>query len=60
MNKNVLKVFGLIASVVGFGATMLTAWVNEKNMDNMVEEKVNKALAKRAENNEEENEETES
>lgn len=52
MSKNWIKVIGLVASLVGFGATMLTSWVNEKNTDAMIEEKLEKALAERTEENE--------
>lgn len=42
-----IKVLGIAATVVGMGATLLTDWVNEKKMDEKIEEKVNEALAKK-------------
>lgn len=47
-----IKVLGIAATVVGMGATLLTDWVNEKKMDEKIEEKVNKALAKKDEEEE--------
>lgn len=35
---------GVIASVLGIVATLMTSWANEKKMDNKIEEKVNEAL----------------
>lgn len=42
---NLIKGIGLAATVVGLGATLITDWVNEKKMDEKIEEKVNEALA---------------
>lgn len=53
MANNIVKIIGLAATVIGFGATLLSDWVNEKKMEEMVDEKVNEALAKREENEEE-------
>ncbi len=39
---------------IGFGVSILTDWVNEKKMDEKIEEKVNEALAKKDDENEEE------
>jgi hypothetical protein len=47
-----IKVLGIAATVVGMGATLLTDWVNEKKMDEKIEEKVNEALAKKDEEEE--------
>lgn len=49
----IVKVLGLVATAVGVGATLLTDWVNEKKMDEKIEEKVNEALAQRDEEDEE-------
>jgi hypothetical protein len=40
----ILKVLGLAATVIGMGATLLTDWVDDKKMDEKIEEKVNAAL----------------
>ena len=47
-----IKVLGIAATVVGMGATLLTDWVNEKKMDEKIEEKVNEAFAKKDEEEE--------
>lgn len=45
--NKLIKVLGLAATVVGVAATFVTDWVNEQKMDEKIEAKVNKALAKR-------------
>ncbi len=46
MNK--LKIIGLLASAGGFVLTLVSSWVQEKQQDEIIEEKVNKALAEKA------------
>lgn len=46
INEKLIKVLGIAATVIGLGATLITDWVNEKKMDEKIEEKVNEALAK--------------
>ena len=50
----IIKTIGIAVTVIGFGVNILTDWVNEKKMDERIEEKVNEALAKRDSENEEE------
>ena len=46
MNKGgLIKTLGIVATVIGLGATLVTDWVNDKKMDEKIEEKVNEALA---------------
>lgn len=45
MNGKIIKVIGLIATVAGVGANLITDWVSEKKMDEKIEEKINEALA---------------
>lgn len=52
MNKTLIKVLGFTATLVGMLATIASDYVNEKKMEDKIEEKVNEALANR--NNEEE------
>jgi len=40
-----IKILGIAATVIGMGATLITDWVNDKK----IEEKINEALAKRDE-----------
>lgn len=46
---NLIKILGIAATIVGMGATLISEWVNEKKMDEKIEEKVNEALAKKDE-----------
>lgn len=46
MSGKLIKVLGLTATVIGMGATLITDWVNERKMDEKIEEKVNEALSK--------------
>lgn len=43
----VIKGIGLAATAVGVGATLVTDWVNERKMDDKIEQKVNECFAKR-------------
>lgn len=43
----VLKGIGLLASAAGLALQLLNAWVDDKKMDEKIEEKVNKALAEK-------------
>ncbi len=52
MNSGLIKTLGIVASVVGVGATLVSDWVNDKKMEEKIEEKVNEAFAER-ENKEE-------
>ena len=47
--RNLIKILGIAATIVGIGATLVSEWVNEKKMDEKIEEKVNEALAKKDE-----------
>ena len=46
LNQKVVKVIGLLTTVVGFGVSILSDWVDEKKMDNKINEKVTEALEK--------------
>ena len=46
MTKTFIKVIGLMASMVGIGATLLSDWVDEKKTEAMIEEKINERLPK--------------
>lgn len=51
-NGKLIKILGIMATVIGMGATLITDWVNEKKMDEKIDDKINEALANR-ENGEE-------
>lgn len=44
MNKTAIKIFGIIASILGIGGTLLADWVGEKKTEEMIEEKIKEAL----------------
>lgn len=46
MNRNLLKVFGMVVTVIGFGATLLSDWVDEQEMKAEIKEEVAKAIDK--------------
>lgn len=43
--SNVLRGIGLLASLVGLAANLLTNYVNEKKMEEKIEQEVQKALS---------------
>lgn len=57
MTNKIVKVIGFAATVLGFGATLVSEWVKDKEMDEKIEEKVNRALAEKDEETLESNEE---
>ena len=46
INGGLIKTLGIVATIVGLGATLVTDWVNDKKMDEKIEEKINEALTK--------------
>ena len=44
-NAKLVNILGLVAATVGMGATLLTDWVNEKNMEEKIDERINEKLA---------------
>ena len=53
MNSKLIKVISLTATLIGLGTSLITDWCDEKKMEDTVEKKVNKALAKKNRNEEE-------
>lgn len=45
INAKMVKILGLVATVVGMGATLLTDWVNNKKMEEKIDERINEKLA---------------
>lgn len=43
-NKNTVKMLGLAATALGFASTIISGWVNNKQMEFTVDEKVGKAM----------------
>lgn len=57
MSIKAIKIVGIIATVAGFGATMLGDWAKEKqHKDDMIAE-IDKAIAEKFNNTDEESEE---
>lgn len=46
MNKNWIKAIGLLATIIGFGASFATDWVNDKKMEEKINDGINEALSK--------------
>ena len=44
-NTKIVKFLGLLATVVGMGATLLSDWVNEKKMEEKIDERIDEKLA---------------
>ena len=47
INKNLIKIIGTTATILGFGATLVSGWVSDKQMDDKINKKIGEALAKR-------------
>lgn len=55
--RDTIKLLAILATGLGFAATLLSDWANGKEQEALIEEKVNEALAKRdKEENEDEEE----
>ena len=46
INEKMVKIIGIVATIVGMGATLLTEWVADKKMDEKITEKVTEAFTK--------------
>jgi hypothetical protein len=44
-NSKLIKILGMVATIGGVAATLLTDWVNEKKMDKKIDEAINAKLA---------------
>ena len=55
--RDTIKILVILATGLGFAATLMSDWANSKEQEALIEEKVNEALAKRdKEENEDEEE----
>lgn len=45
INAKMVSILGIVATTVGMGATLLTDWVNEKKMEEKIDERINEKLA---------------
>ncbi len=55
-NSKLIKILGLVATVGGVAATLLTDWVNEKKMDEKINECIDAKLAALEDEDEDEEE----
>ena len=44
LNEKAIKAIGLATTVLGVGVSLISNWVNEKNLDAKIAEKVAKAV----------------
>lgn len=56
--RDTIKLLAILATSLGFAATLLSNWANGKEQEALIEEKVNEALAKRDKEEHEEEEES--
>ena len=47
MTGTVIKAIGIGATVIGMGLELVNNWVDDKQMEEKIEEKVNEAFAKK-------------
>lgn len=57
-NSKLVKILGLVATVGGVAATLLTDWVNEKKMDERINECIDAKLAALDDEDDDEEEES--
>lgn len=48
LNEKVIKAIGIATTVAGVGVSLISTWVNDKNLDAKIAEKVAKAIADNA------------
>ena len=48
-NNTAIKIIGTLATLLGVGATLMSDWVNRREMDSMIEEKINEMSSKKIE-----------
>lgn len=46
-NSKVIKAIGIATTVIGAGVSVLSSWVDDKKMEERIEERIDKALAER-------------
>lgn len=47
--KSMIKILGIAATLIGGAATLISEWVKDRELDEKIDEKVNKALADKEE-----------
>ena len=59
MKERLLKILCFAAPLVTMGATLLSNWADQRNLEETIDEKINEALAEREEKNDEDEDEQE-
>ena len=49
MNTKLVKVIGLLATLISVGANLATNWVNDQKMNEKIDERVNEVLSNKGE-----------
>lgn len=49
MKRKSIKIIGVAVTVIGIGVELLSDWVDERKLDEMIDEKINKAFENREE-----------
>lgn len=57
--RDTIKLLAILATGIGFAATLLSDWANSKEQEALIEEKVNEALSKQGKEDEEDEKEEE-
>ena len=48
LNEKAIKAIGLVTTILGVGVSLVSNWVNDKNLDAKIAEKVEKAITENA------------
>ena len=49
MKRKSIKIIGIAVTVIGIGVELLSDWVDERKLDEMIDEKINEAFENREE-----------
>lgn len=49
MKRKSIKIIGMAVTIIGIGVELLSDWVDERKLDEMIDEKINKAFENREE-----------
>lgn len=50
LNSTAIKIIGIATTLIGAGVSVLSSWVDDKKMEERIEEGIDKALAEREQN----------
>ncbi|GHV42279.1 hypothetical protein FACS189490_10910 [Clostridia bacterium] len=54
INRGLVKIIGTTLTIVSMGVTLISAWVDDRMMDEKIDEKLKEAFAEQENKNEEE------